>query len=139
LEFFLFYSNFIVKFLFFYFFPILHRFYSKFNLFFFPRAPVLTNDPALADFNDFIKGILHKDPNKRICNFQKVKNHNFFKNFKFDSLFNFSLNPPVRKGLEKLLSFTSCQDEEEILAKSFFPFKNYIEVRKNIFKKIIII
>jgi hypothetical protein len=54
-----------------------------------------------------------------------------FKNLKFESLFNFSLNPPVRRGLEKLNSLASYHDDEEILAKNRFPFRHYIEVRQN--------
>ena len=47
-----------------------------------------------AAVNDFISLLLKKKITERMCCFEKIKNHDFYKDFNWDDLMNFKLNPP---------------------------------------------
>ncbi len=46
------------------------------------------NDSCNDTFNEFLCGLLHKNPKKRINNFNKIKGEKFFQGFDFDGLLN---------------------------------------------------
>ena len=46
--------------------------------------------------NDFIKQLLAKKVNERICNYSKLKQKDFFQNFDFNKLNDFQLEPPFK-------------------------------------------
>lgn len=49
-----------------------------------------------SDFNAMIKGLLNKNPNKRISSLQKVKSLGFYSGFDFDKIYKMKLEPPRR-------------------------------------------
>jgi cGMP-dependent protein kinase len=49
------------------------------------------SDVNCSNFNEFVSGLLQKNPKKRINSFNKVKSYKFFKDFDFDSLLNMSM------------------------------------------------
>ena len=48
-------------------------------------------DSSNEDIHELIKGLLNKNPKKRINSFIKIKNENFFKKFDFEGLLNYKL------------------------------------------------
>ena len=55
--------------------------------------------------NDFIKCLLKKKVNERLCTFEKIKAHEFYKDFNWDDLLEFKLSPPYIPHLAPLKSF----------------------------------
>ena len=55
--------------------------------------------------NDFIKCFLKKKVNERLCIFEKIKSHEFYKDFNWDYLIEFKLLPPYIPHLSPLKSF----------------------------------
>ena len=55
--------------------------------------------------NDFIKCLLKKKVNERLCTFEKIKAHEFYKDFNWDYLIEFKLLPPYIPHLSPLKSF----------------------------------
>ena len=55
--------------------------------------------------NDFIKCFLKKKVNERLCIFEKIKTHEFYKDFNWDYLIEFKLFPPYIPHLSPLKSF----------------------------------
>ena len=56
--------------------------------------------------NNFIKCLLNKKVNERICNVSSLKKKDFFQNFEFDKLNDFKLKAPYRpnkQNFEKYL------------------------------------
>ena len=56
-------------------------------------------------FNDFVKGFLKKKVNERICSFEIIKRHEFYKDFNWDELIEFKLNPPYIPKNSSLKNF----------------------------------
>ena len=79
--------------------------------FFFPSG-----DESFKMVNEFIKNLLVKKVNERICNVPLLKAHPFFNKFDFDLLNDFKLNPPY---IPKALDIT------ELLSKGT-PYENYV-------------
>ena len=56
-------------------------------------------------FNDFIKGFLKKKVNERICSYEIIIKHEFYKDFNWDDLLDFKLIPPYIPSLIPLKRF----------------------------------
>ena len=46
------------------------------------------------DFINLMTKMLNKDLNKRVCKFDQIASHNWFKDFSFDELISFNMKPP---------------------------------------------
>ena len=57
------------------------------------------------DVNNFIKELLAKKVNERICNVSKLKKTEFFDNFDFDKLNDFQLEPPFKPEKKDLSNY----------------------------------
>ena len=57
--------------------------------------------------NSFIKCLLKKIVSKRICNFESLKKHAFFKGFNWGDLIDFQMVPPYFPFIEKVDDFNS--------------------------------
>jgi hypothetical protein len=57
-----------------------------------PHFP--SNEPKYSHVNNFIKDLLTKKVNQRICNVSVLKKKPFFEGFDFDQLIDFKLKPP---------------------------------------------
>ena len=55
--------------------------------------------------NIFIKELLAKKVNERVCNFSKLKQKEFFQNFDFDKLNDFQLEPPFKPEKKDLTRY----------------------------------
>ena len=55
------------------------------------KKPYFITDSNFTFFNDFISGLLNKNPKKRINSFNKVKSEKFFEKFDFDGLLNMKI------------------------------------------------
>ena len=49
------------------------------------------SDVNCCNFNEFVSGLLQKNPKKRINSFNKVKSEKFFEKFDFDGLLNMKI------------------------------------------------
>ena len=81
----------------------------------------LPSDPKNENFNNLINLLLNKNPSVRISKFTNVKNHNFFKNFDFDELLNFSFEAPF-KPINPIVG----NNENELLKNDNVPLLNYM-------------
>ena len=70
--------------------------------------------------NGFIKELLAKKVNERICNVSKLKKTEFFKGFDFDKLNDFQLEPPFKPEKKDLSYYLK---ETKILYKNIFKEK----------------
>ena len=59
--------------------------------------PSFVNDEK---FMDLLKNMLKKDPNKRLCEFEAIKVHPYFRDFDWEKLISFELEPPYLLGTE---------------------------------------
>ena len=58
------------------------------------KKPVLPNDVNYKEFNCMIKGLLNKNPHKRITSLHKVKMLSFYVGFDFDNVEKMTMEPP---------------------------------------------
>ena len=58
----------------------------------------LTFPPYIQDeiFKDLVKQLLEKDPNKRLSQYSKIRNHKYFKDFDWEKLLSLSLPAPYK-------------------------------------------
>ena len=78
------------------------------------------------DVVDFIKGLLWKNVNKRMCSFHLIQDVKLFKNFDFDSLLEFKVKAPYLPSLKEI-------NYEEIKNKGSIKYKDYEEGTKHMF------
>ena len=78
------------------------------------------------DVVDFIKGLLWKNVNKRMCSFHLIQDVKLFKNFDFDSLLEFKVQAPYLPSLKEI-------NYEEIKNKGSIKYKDYEEGTKHMF------
>ena len=83
---------------------------------------IFPNDSNNDDINEVIKGLLIKNPKKRINSFNKIKNEIFFKKFDFDGLLNFKL-----RGFYEFEKTIKEKDLENIDAPFYQFMKNYLD------------
>jgi cGMP-dependent protein kinase len=66
-------------------------------------------NPRVANVNLFIRSLLNKKVNERICNVSKLKKKAFFEGFEFDKLNDFKLKPPHKPSKQ---NFSKYLNEE---------------------------
>ena len=54
------------------------------------------------DFKDLVSKLLIKDPNKRLCQYLKIRNHPFFKDFDWEKLISLTLPAPHKVKLNEI-------------------------------------
>ena len=54
------------------------------------------------EFIDIVKKMLVKSPMARLNNLTQIKAHSYFKNFNFESLINFGIEPPYKSKVENI-------------------------------------
>ena len=79
-------------------------------------------DDSNEDIIDVIKGLLTKNPKKRINSFTKIKNENFFKKFDFDGLLNYKL-----RGFYEFEKSIKEKDLDNLDAPFYQFMKNYLD------------
>lgn len=52
------------------------------------------------DYRNLMTKMLTKDINKRLCKFDQIASHNWFKDFSFDELISFNMKPPYLPKIE---------------------------------------
>ena len=82
------------------------------------KKPYFINDSNFTFFNDFVSGLLCKNPKKRINSFNKVKSEKFFDKFDFDGLLNMKIKGYYR--FDKVL----CENDLNYID---IPFINYMK------------
>ena len=82
------------------------------------KKPYFITDSNFTFFNDFISGLLNKNPKKRINSFNKVKSEKFFDKFDFDGLLNMKIKGYYR--FDKVL----CENDLNYID---IPFTNYMK------------
>ena len=82
------------------------------------KKPYFINDANFTFFNDFVYGLLCKNPKKRINSFNKVKSEKFFDKFDFDGLLNMKIKGYYR--FDKVL----CENDLNYID---IPFINYMK------------
>ena len=70
-----------------------------------------------ANVNSFIRELLAKKVNERICNFSKLKQKPFFENFDFNKLNDFQLEPPYRPPKSDMNKFLRNTEPYESIFK----------------------
>jgi cGMP-dependent protein kinase len=88
------------------------------------------NTPKYANINNFIKELLHKKMNERVCNVAKLKQMPFFEGFEFNKLNDFQLEPPfktVKNDLSKYLK--ASEPYENVLKEEKDPNDNYKQAK----------
>ena len=85
------------------------------------NKPFLTSGVENKFFNSLISLLLCKKPSSRISTFKDIKNHEFFKNYDFDKLLNFTCNAPYTP--DEYIN----KREHEFLKNEFTPLLNFVK------------
>lgn len=85
---------------------------------------ILPSDPKNESVNQLIKGLLSKNPSKRIKHFTKYKSMNLFDNFNFDSLIKREIKSPISR-------IPTIKDKPTLLGNTLIPFYQFMQ--SNIF------
>ena len=96
----------------------------KFILFFYFRELSFPEDSLNVDLNAFMKMLMHKKVNRRVCSFSKLKLLSLLSDFNWDDLINFKLKPPYNPEI---------MDYNKQIPKFSKNFENYINVKIQIF------
>ena len=72
-----------------------------------------------SDLNSFIKLILNKKVNQRVCSFSKLKTTNFLSDFIWEELLDFKIKPPY---------IPECEDFTKYLTTHLNPFEAVLRV-----------
>ena len=72
--------------------------------------PQFIHDEA---FKDLVSKLLIKDPNKRLCQYSKIRNHPFFKDFDWEKLISLTMQAPHRFKLNDIK--VNCTNPEPYL------------------------
>ena len=81
------------------------------------KKPVLPNDINYKEFNCVIKGLLNKNPHKRITSLHKVKTLAFYNGFEFDNVEKMSMEPP---------QVIEAKTHKKELTQAHFNFMNFM-------------
>jgi hypothetical protein len=77
-----------------------------------------------SDLNVFIKALLNKKVNQRICSFSKLKSLPFFADYVWDDLVDFKIKPPF---------IPQSEDLSKSIGKFTTPFEEVLKVTYKIF------
>ena len=75
---------------------------------------------GVKEFNTLLEGLLNKNPNERICSFDKVQKESFFNGFNWDELVRRRIKPPFIPQITKL-------NEEKLLNNLMHKFVSFLE------------
>ena len=78
--------------------------------------------------NDLIKNLLDKEPSIRYSNLKSIKNHQFFKNYDWDSLITKKITPPYLPTHGENYTYQYLENISK-------PFEQFIEEKKNMWIK----
>ena len=81
------------------------------------------------EFKSIMKKMLDKNPSYRLSNFYSIKNHPWFKDFKWDDLTNLNLKPPYQPVLP-FSEFDFNEQYKPLFSYDKQAFKNYVEYIK---------
>ena len=101
--------------------PLLEIQQEMFLKFIIENKPFLTSGVENKFFNSLISLLLCKKPSSRISTFKDIKNHEFFKNYDFDKLLNFTCNAPYTP--DEYIN----KREHEFLKNEFTPLLNFVK------------
>ena len=76
-----------------------------------------SENSKVSNVNSFIKCLLNKKVNERICNVSALKKKLFFEGFEFDKLNDFRLKPPYKPNLQNFEKYLKENNPYENLVK----------------------
>ena len=99
----------------------------------FPSVKIYNNN--VKNLNSLIGNLLKKKVKDRICSFSLIKEEKIFKNFDWDKLIDFKLNPPFIPNSDNLdynkIMEDNQNDFSSIIEKDASTFKNFSDSKKN--------
>ena len=93
--------------------------------------PLLASDEKNEKINDLLRGLLNKNPKKRIHSYAKIKSHSFYEGFDFESIMKKESKAPFIPPSDPIIK--EAEKEKKCLqvdnSKKYIPFEQFMKNR----------